>query len=52
MSAGIDATEMYKGACGLVMHRAKVCIDSRGMAVIHLSETDNKMYGQAGMCIN
>ena len=22
------------------------------MAVIHLSETDNKIYGQEGMCVN
>ena len=27
-------------------------VGSRPMAVIHLSKTDNKIYGQEGMCVN
>ena len=36
----------------LLIANCECFLSSLTMAVIHLSKTDNKIYGQEGMCVN
>ena len=54
----LDIAYVYvaKGGFLITMINDLLCMNDMQyqaiMAVIHLSETDNKIYGQEGMCIN